>query len=180
MSFAHLEGELTHLDIIDTTRIDELVKIFQKKDLYQEAGYSKPLSKERILEAIDDDGELFIWEIFLSEDQSHLGYGVYVAYDGPPYVFLHFFSQDTDEESIARDALVVFVRAFFEYTEQVELYFFLDRELCEAYEGPLMDCGFDVDDTLPTINHDEEAAFVLLRTTYEAYYGEDSELEEVY
>ena len=180
MSFAHLEGELTHLEIIEPTRIDELVKIFTQKDMYEEAGYSKPLSKERILEAIDDDDQLFVWEIFLSEDQSHLGYAVYVAYDGPPYVFLHFFAENGDEESIARDALIVFSHAFFEYTEQAELYFFLERDLCEAYEGPLMDCGFDVDDTLPTINHDEEAAFVLLRTTYEAYYGEDSELEEVY
>ncbi|MDP7038923.1 MAG: hypothetical protein QGI45_07185 [Myxococcota bacterium] len=180
MSFTYLEGELTHLEIIDTTRIDELVKIFQQKDLHEEAGYSKPLSKERILEAVDDDNQLFIWEIFLSEDRSHLGYAVYVAYDGPPYVFLHFFTDDETQESLARDTLVVVIRGFFEYTTEEELYFFIDREMCEKFEGPLMDCGFDVDDTLPTINHDEEAAFVLLRTTYDVYYGEDSELEEVY
>ena len=180
MSFAHLEGELVRLKVIETTRIDELVKIFKNNDMHEEAGYSKPMSKDRLLEAIDDDGQLFIWEIFLSEDSTHTGYAVYVGYDGPPYVFLHFFAGEEIDESIARDALIVVVQAFFQNTEEAELYFFLARELCEAYEGPLMDCGFDVDDLLPTINHEEEAAFVLLRTTYDAYYGEESELEEVY
>ena len=180
MAFERLEGEIVHLDLIDTSRIDELVKIFKDKTMYEEAGYSKPLSKDRILEAIDDDGQLLIWEVFLTESETHLGYAVYVAYDGPPYVFLRFLSEEYEDEDIARDALVELVKGFFENTEESELYFFLDRALCEEYEGPLMDCGFDVDDSLPTIDHEEEAAFVLLRTTYEAYYGEESEVEEVY
>ncbi|MEM6733447.1 MAG: hypothetical protein AAF658_17950 [Myxococcota bacterium] len=172
-AYNKLEGELVRLDRVKRNEWAEVLERFQTEALYDSAGLKKPPEQAPFFEDLDED-ELIVFHITPHEGSEPVAYGVFVNYDGPPYIFVYFFNAQPDVE-FAGDAMLQMVLAFFQNTEEPRLYTFLPRPVDEDIHDKLLESGFDHIEDYPVINNDEEACYCLERFTYEAYYQDEEE-----
>lgn len=177
--FSKLSGDLASLKRVSRTDWDEVHQKFQEESLYDSAGLRSPPKKEPLFEDLDED-ELIVFKLTSESTTGLRGYGVFVNYDGPPYIFVHFFDGEVDVE-LAADAMLLMVHAFFKHSEEPRLYTFLPKPVNDDIHDRLLEGGFDFIEDYPVIDNDVEAAYCIERFTYEAYYEdeEDDEVEEL-
>ncbi|MEL6547229.1 MAG: hypothetical protein AAFQ82_21575 [Myxococcota bacterium] len=179
MSYDKLEGELVRLERLKRARWEEVHAHFQTEELYDSAGLKKPPEKNLLFEDLDEE-ELIVFDVIPHDDSKAVGYGVFVNYDGPPYIFVYFFNGTLDVD-FAGDAMLQMVLAFFQNSDEPRLYTFVPQPVPEDIHDRLLEAGFDFIDDYPSINTEEEACYRLERFTYEAYYQdeEDDEVSEL-
>lgn len=153
-------------------RFAELQQAFTNVDLLGAAGFRKPPADKSLRSDLFDDETIVVWEM-VDEHEKAVGYAVYIACNGPPFVFLHFASGKVDLD-VAQDAMLSLVHAFFAYTKEQALYTFLPKPIDEEANRLLIEGGFDLVEDYP-VDPEHEAAYVIERHTYKAYYAEDDE-----
>ncbi len=102
----------------------------------------------------------------------YVGYALYVAFNGPPFVNVYRFDEKIDIE-LSRDCVLQMVHYFFRKTQEEGLYFYQPKPVNEEIHELLVEGGFDPFEDNPTLDPDE-TCYVLWRHTYVAYYGEEA------
>lgn len=119
-------------------------------------------------------GALEVWEIYPQGSPDVVGYGVFVGYDGPPYMNIFFFCEvvgEVPDKALCLDCFMQLMHVFFRSTEESALFLYDEKPVDEDYHNFFLESGFDIFDDNPTIDNDLEACYVLERYTYDAYYG---------
>jgi hypothetical protein len=175
-AYNKLEGEFATLKRVKEPGFDAVFERFQDDRYYGTCGLKKPPTRRDLLNDMFDDETLVVWELFPEGGDTAVGYLFYVAFDGPPYIEVVFFDGALDL-TLARDAMALAVQAFFTHTEEAQLHTFVPQPVSEEVHELLTEGGFDLVEEHPTVDLKKEAAYVMERHTYEAYYGEQEEEE---
>jgi len=171
-----LQGDLVALRYASPDA--EMVEMFRRPRLLAMTGLQKAPNLKKLTDLIEEDDELVVWTVVPEGQNQAIGYACYVAFDGPPYVAVYTFSEE-EEVEIAHDCIVQLAHLFFGSTKEEGLHFFRDRPVPEEIHDRLIEGGFDFVEDCPTIDNDVESCYVLERHTYEAYYGEQDEEDEL-
>lgn len=173
-----LEGTYATLERLHAQDAKELHAKLQEEAFFVTAGFRQPPGLESVRELFDD-GELFVWRMVEDGGEDLIGYAGIVVFSGPPYVFVHFVAGHENVET-AHEAMLQLVHTFFRNSEETELWTYIAKPVDDEIHGLLLEGGFDPwTDTLPGIDTDVDAAYVMERHTYDAYWGEGSDDPEI-
>ncbi len=159
----------------------KLADILNRPAAIQQLGHrGGDIDVERLRHLMDEHDELQVWEIIRNAENDSFGYAMLVFFDGPPFIaiYAHTEGKGRDETEIGRDVLLHLIPLYFENIEEEVLYFYLARPVDQEVYDQLIEAGFDEDDENPTIDQTKEAAFIMWRHTYDAYYGDGTSEQE--
>ncbi len=180
MEYPVIEGELVTLKRVDESTTPLLHEHLQVRKFYREIGRRHIPTVKELNDDLFDDQMLFVWQVYLGEEERHVGYAGFVAYSGPPYIF--YFSLELPVEyEIAQDCFQELVPLFFRDSEEPLLYTYVEKPVSEQLDELLVEGGFDALESVPAIDNNAIAVYAMERHTYEAYYGDedDDETEEL-
>ncbi|MFC1611452.1 hypothetical protein ACFL6C_10865 [Myxococcota bacterium] len=174
-----LEGALVTLKPVGISGLGRLCKDFQNEDLHTDAGLYNPPTEQSLREDLVDE-ELFICDMIPEESDKSVGYAAVIAYSGPPFVLVYFFAKDRMDLDLAQEAVLLLTHAFFQNTSEEQLWTYQVKPIDDEIHDRLIEGGFDFwDQDVPGIEHDKVACYLMERHTYDAYYGDESEEEDV-
>jgi hypothetical protein len=173
-----LEGAYATLERLHAQDAKELHARLQEEPFFITAGFRKPPELEWVRELLDED-DLFVWRMIPEGGDDPIGFAGIVAFSGPPYVFVYFFPGHEDTET-AHEAMLNLVHAFFRHSDEMELWTYVTKPVDDEIHDLLIEGGFDPwTETLPGIDTNVDAAYVMERHTYDAYWGEGSDDREI-
>jgi hypothetical protein len=173
-----LEGAYATLERLHAHNAKELHSPLQEDPFFRVAGFHKPPTVESIKELFEDD-DLFVWRVIPDGSDDPIGFAGIVTFSGPPFVFVHLFPGHEDIET-GHEAVLQLVHAFFRNSDEPELWTYVAKPVDDEIHDLLIEGGFDPWlDALPGIDPDVDAAYIMERHTYDAYWGEGSEDPEI-
>jgi hypothetical protein len=167
VSYDLLEGALGTLKRAPLTKT--LVEHFQKAVLFKMCGMRKP-PDQASLKKLTDAQDLIVWSVHPDGKPASVGYALFVAFNGPPFVSIYRFDEKLDIE-LARDCVMQLIHYFFQHTNEESLFLYQAKPVPADVHEALVEGGFDLFEDNPTLDPDE-VCYVLERYTYVAYYGE--------
>jgi hypothetical protein len=174
-----IEGALATLKRVELSEIDTLHQQFQDSGLYLDAGFYDPPGQETLENFLEGD-ELQLWHLTSEEGAESVGYMGIVTFSGPTYVFVHFFDVKRVDLDLAQDAMLLIVKDFFKTTDEQELWTYVDKPISDEIHDRLIEGGFDfLDCDIPGIDRAKVGSYIMERHTFDAYYGEEAEDEEL-
>jgi len=177
-----MQGDLCLLHRVQDEDLPSLVSLFTSPDVYTTAHLKQPPDVNLLRNFLFDDLSLLIWKVFGANDDgtpgSQVGYIGWVNYAGPPFLFVLPLEEDLDL-GVLQNGFELIVKAYFETTSANELCFYADVPVPEEIHTTLVEGGFDLWQEVAGVDSEKEATYVIERGTYDAYYGETSEEDEL-
>lgn len=173
-----LEGAYEMLERLTSNDIKELHGQLQSESMFRACGFHEA-PKENTLKDIILDEDLFIWRVIPEGADDPVAYAGIVTFSGPPFVFCEFISGELLLDMV-QDVILLLVHVYFKNSDEQELWAYVPHPVPEEIHDYLVEGGFDpFTDELPGVDLTKDAAFLMERHTYEAYWGEGSELPEL-
>ncbi|MEE8409243.1 MAG: hypothetical protein V3T05_06545 [Myxococcota bacterium] len=146
--------------------------------MFRAAGFHDA-PKEQTLKEIMLDEYLFVWRVIPEGGEEPIAYAGIVAFSGPPFIFCEFIDGELLLDMV-QDVILLLVHAFFKNSDEQEVWAYVPQPVPEEIHECLVEGGFDrFTDDLPGIDLEKDAAYVMERHTYDAYWGEGSEDPEI-
>lgn len=176
-----MNGSTSRLQRINTNEVDTLVNLFQAPDVYTSAHLEEAPDREKLERLLQENYSLLMWRAFPTDGQNPTGPEIafigWVSYAGPPFLFV-IPTTDTLDLEVLRDGIEQLLRAYFECTGEDEIYFYADVPVPEDIHATLVENGFDLWQEVAGVDPEKEATYIMERATYNAYFGDDAELDD--
>tara|TARA_Y100001968_G_C19076782_1_gene581075 strand:- start:85 stop:666 length:582 start_codon:yes stop_codon:yes gene_type:complete len=171
-TIAEMSGEEVTLKRVLPSELESLHQAMLAPAFHSTAGFESPPSKETLQQLLFEENMLILWHTFPAGSTQSIGYSGWSYCSGPAFLF--FMPTHTPELDLilVSEAMEMITHAFFSFTPLNELFIYVDRPVDDDIHATLVESGFDPWDELPTINNEVEAAYIMKRSTFHAYFGE--------
>lgn len=174
MSDEPIIGESVALYPVPVDRWKEMHALFQDPAMWARAASDSAPDEATFKKRFVERRTLRLWEIRdRKQSDARIGYAGVVWYAGPPHCFFLTHTGKPDENvPQSAEILRTLAKAYFQgETDDPRLFLYVPIDFDEEVYEAIEDLGFDDIPVLTTIDPNKERAFVMLRETFDSYYG---------
>jgi hypothetical protein len=162
-----LAGALVNMKLVTTSNVAKLHERLQRTGLWNNAGLIKAPDADKVKEMIAKE-RLVVWSVCPITGGAAIGFVALAFYLGTPFVWVDFFAPP--DVAVLRDCAATLAPAFFRGGDDPLLMVYVPRAAEPLATAAFDELGFDVLDEETAWNPNLFVAYVMLRSTFVAYY----------